>query len=163
MSVSIGIQKVIFSPVILEYAACPITKNLFFSSPQWLPDPNPSTRAVFTEVLINNPIPDHACEDWKNQVKSLKELYQLLANHPGMSRNNEQLFAQPAHEKNTVYFMWDFDRWVDVVSRSVMAANLLLDQPPGMLDQMVSMSYPNQSGEKPVIGNDIKDAARKLT
>ncbi|RMY12318.1 hypothetical protein D0868_02640 [Hortaea werneckii] len=47
------------------------------------------------------------------------------------------------------------DRWVDVVSRSVMAANLLLDQPPGMLDQM--------SGEKPVIGNDIKDAARKLT
>ncbi|KAI7719727.1 hypothetical protein KC353_g2750 [Hortaea werneckii] len=149
-------------------------------------DPNTSTRAVFTEVLINNPIPDHACEDWKNQVKTLKELYQLLANHPGMSRNNEQLFAQPAHEKNTVYFMWDFvgrtitmaymidptlpknekdvqDRWVDVVSRSVMAANLLLDQPPGMLDQMVSMSYPNQSGEKPVIGNDIKDAARKLT
>ncbi|KAI7151337.1 hypothetical protein KC316_g14877 [Hortaea werneckii] len=55
------------------------------------------------------------------------------------------------------------DRWVDVVSRSVMAANLLLDQPPGMLDQMVSMSYPNQSGEKPVIGNDIKYAARKLT
>ncbi|KAI7157530.1 hypothetical protein KC349_g5552 [Hortaea werneckii] len=149
-------------------------------------DPNTSTRAVFTGVLINNPIPDHACEDWKNQVKTLKELYQLLANHPGMSRNNEQLFAQPAHEKNTVYFMWDFvgrtitmaymidptlpknekdvqDRWVDIVSRSVMAANLLLDQPPGMLDQMVSMSYPNQSGEKPVIGNDIKDAARKLT
>ncbi|KAI7227009.1 hypothetical protein KC330_g8589 [Hortaea werneckii] len=142
---------------------------------------NTSTRAVFTEVLINYPIPGHACEDWKNQVKTLKELYQLLANHPGMSRNNEQVFAQPAHEKNTVYFMWDFtmaymidptlpknkkdvqDRWVDVVSRSVMAANLLLDQPPGMLDQMVSMSYPGQSGEKPVIGSDIKDAARKLT
>ena len=55
------------------------------------------------------------------------------------------------------------ERWGDVMSRSGMAANLLLDQPPGMLDQMVSMSYPNQSGEKPVIGNDIKDAARKLT
>ncbi|KAI7306162.1 hypothetical protein KC315_g14350 [Hortaea werneckii] len=119
-------------------------------------DPNTSSRAVFTEVLINNPIPDHACEAWKNQV-----------------------FAQPAHEKNTVYFMWDFtmaymidpslptkpdvqERWGDIMSRSVMAANLLLDQPPGMLDQMVTMSYPNQSGEKPVIGNDIKDAARKL-
>ncbi|KAI7221881.1 hypothetical protein KC333_g1468 [Hortaea werneckii] len=111
-------------------------------------DPNTSSRAVFTEVLINNPIPDNACEDWKNQVKSLKELYQLLANHPGMSRNNEQLFAQPAHEKNTVYFMWDF------VGRTV---------PPGMLDQMLSMSYPGQNSEKPVIGNDIKDAARKLT
>ncbi|RMY33823.1 hypothetical protein D0864_16753 [Hortaea werneckii] len=148
-------------------------------------DPNTSSRAVFTEV------------------KSLKELYQLLANHPGMGRNNEQVFAQPAHEKNTVYFMWDFvgrtivcsrlylscqalgpfvsstmaymidpalpskpdvkERWSDIMSRSVMAANLLLDQPPGMLDQMVNMSYPNQSGEKPVIGNDIKDAARKLT
>ncbi|RMY65635.1 hypothetical protein D0863_08980 [Hortaea werneckii] len=125
-------------------------------------DPNTSSRAVFTEVLINNPIPDNACEDWKNQVKSLKELYQLLANHPGMSRNNEQLFAQPAHENNTVYFMWDFtmaymvdptlpkdkkdvqDRWVDVVSRSVMAANLLLDQPPGMLDQMVSIRIPTR-------------------
>ncbi|KAI6796164.1 hypothetical protein KC360_g8725 [Hortaea werneckii] len=147
-------------------------------------DPNTSSRAVFTEVLINNPIPDHACDAWKNQMKSLKELYQLLANHPGMSRNNEQVFAQPAHEKNTVYFMWDFvgrtitmaymidpslptkpdvqERWGDIMSRSVMAANLLLDQPPGMLDQMVTMSYPNQSGEKPVIGNDIKDAARKL-
>lgn len=55
------------------------------------------------------------------------------------------------------------ERWSDIMSRSVMAANLLLDQPPGMLDQMVNMSYPNQSGEKPVIGNDIKDAARKLT
>ncbi|OTA34816.1 hypothetical protein BTJ68_05370 [Hortaea werneckii EXF-2000] len=64
-----------------------------------------------------------------------------------MSRNNEQVFAQPAHENTTVYFMWDF------VGRTI---------PSGMLDQMVTMSYPNQSGEKPVSGNDIKDAARKL-
>ena len=83
-------------------------------------DPNTSTRAVFTEVLINNPIPDHACEDWKNQVKTLKELYQLLANHPGMSRNNEQLFAQPAHEKNTVYFMWDF------VGRTIVCSHVFI-------------------------------------
>lgn len=52
--------------------------------------------------------------------------------------------------------------WADIQSRNAMASELLLDSKPGMLDMMVQSSYPNQSGPTPVIGEDIKEAARKL-
>jgi hypothetical protein len=54
------------------------------------------------------------------------------------------------------------EAWSDVVGRSVMGAGLLLDDHPGMLDMMVEGTYPNQSGPRPVIGEDILEAARKL-
>jgi len=58
-------------------------------------------------------------------------------------------------------------KWVDVLSQSVLSANLLIDGTPGQLDMMVDMTYPGRSGElpfgqRPVIGDDIKEAARRL-
>ena len=57
----------------------------------------------------------------------------------------------------------DREAWSDVVGRSVMAAELLLDSKPGMLDMMVGSTYPGQAGAHPVIGEDVLAAARKLT
>ncbi|KAK5115179.1 hypothetical protein LTR85_009937 [Meristemomyces frigidus] len=153
-------------------------------------DPNTTSREDWTNGLVSLPIPPKASTEWKSQVENLKELYRLLAFHSAMRPNMQQTFMTPANIKSKVYFMWDFigrtlsfaymvppsledldspqqERWEDVIGRSVMGANLLLDQPPGMLDQMVDMSYPGQTGElpfgqRPVIGEDIKEAARKL-
>jgi hypothetical protein len=55
------------------------------------------------------------------------------------------------------------EQWTDVIGRSVMAGKLLLDTDPGMLDMMVESTYPGQPGDRPVIGEDIKALARKLT
>ena len=53
--------------------------------------------------------------------------------------------------------------WNDVLSRNSMAAELLLDSQRGMLDMMVDSSYPaQQRGSRPEIGDDVKEAARKL-
>jgi hypothetical protein len=54
------------------------------------------------------------------------------------------------------------EAWSDIISRNVMGGNLLLDTKPGMLDVMVESTYPNQSGPRPVIGEEILEAARKL-
>lgn len=54
------------------------------------------------------------------------------------------------------------EAWSDIVSRSVMGAALLLDEKPGMLDMMVEGTYPNQSGPRPVVGEEVLEAARKL-
>ena len=54
------------------------------------------------------------------------------------------------------------EAWSDVISRSVMGAGLLLDDHPGMLDMMVEGTYPNQSGPRPVVGDGVLEAARKL-
>ncbi|TKA69741.1 hypothetical protein B0A55_05280 [Friedmanniomyces simplex] len=57
--------------------------------------------------------------------------------------------------------------WMDVRSRSFTTAMLLLDDPPGQLDGAVDATYPGltneqRAGRRPVIGDDIKDAARAL-
>ena len=54
------------------------------------------------------------------------------------------------------------EAWSDIVSRAVMGAGLLLDDHPGMLDMMVESTYPNQSGPRPVIGEELLESARKL-
>lgn len=54
------------------------------------------------------------------------------------------------------------EAWADIMSRSAMGANLLLDTNRGMLDMMVQGTYPSQSSPQPVIGEDILEAARKL-
>ena len=55
------------------------------------------------------------------------------------------------------------EAWSDVVGRSVMGAELLLDSKPGMLDMLAESAYPAQPGDRPVIGDDVLAAARKLT
>ena len=52
--------------------------------------------------------------------------------------------------------------WDDVVGRSVMAAELLLDSNPGMLDTLVDSTYPGQS-PRPVLGERVLEAARELS
>ncbi len=53
--------------------------------------------------------------------------------------------------------------WQDVIGRSVVAGDLILDTNRGMLDMMVDSTYPGQPGPRPVIGEDIKAVARKLS
>lgn len=53
------------------------------------------------------------------------------------------------------------ETWNDVVGRSVMGAGLILDEKPGMLDQMLQMSYPG--GDRNVdFGNEVLEVARAL-
>lgn len=56
----------------------------------------------------------------------------------------------------------EWEAWAAIISRNVMGGNLLLDDKPGMLDMMVDSTYPNQSGPRPVIGEEILEAAKKL-
>ena len=52
--------------------------------------------------------------------------------------------------------------WDDAKQRSMMIVNLILDrQQPGMLRQMVEMTYPGQ-GEHPEMGADVTRAAEEL-
>ncbi len=44
----------------------------------------------------------------------------------------------------------------------VFNANGGIDSKPGMLDMMVSSSYPNQSGPTPQFDEETKELARKL-
>ncbi|KAK5131519.1 hypothetical protein LTR08_000846 [Meristemomyces frigidus] len=153
-------------------------------------DPNTNTRAEFTQGMLNNPMPDNASREWRSMVVNSKELFRLLAAHPGMQPNMRQAYMTPAAIKSKVYFMWDFvgrtlnfaysvlptlrnlNRgqsacWDDVLSRSALTATLILDLTPGMLDQLVEGTHPGRTGELPfgqraVMGNDIKEAARKL-
>ena len=50
----------------------------------------------------------------------------------------------------------------DVQSRSRMAAELLLNTTPGMLNSMVEMGYPGQTFDHPDFGAPILEDARRL-
>lgn len=39
---------------------------------------------------------------------------------------------------------------------------LMLDQVPGMLDQMTESTYPSQAGQHPAFGEDVPALARQL-
>ena len=103
-----------------------------------------------------------------------------------MEPNLDQTFMTPAASKNKVYFMWDFigrtlgnlyevlsnlqfanpnqrEKWDDVHSRSALAAQLILDTMPGMLNTMTEKTYPGQAGQHPEFGEGIMESARKLT
>lgn len=54
------------------------------------------------------------------------------------------------------------EEWADVYTRSQMAADLLLDDKPGMLDMMVESTHPANASERPEITEEIKAAARAL-
>ncbi|KAL9092257.1 MAG: hypothetical protein Q9165_004431 [Trypethelium subeluteriae] len=54
------------------------------------------------------------------------------------------------------------ETWTDIVGRSAMAQQLILDTMPGGLDMMVNMSHPGQTEPKPEFGEDILALARRL-
>ncbi|KAL8282830.1 hypothetical protein RB597_010188 [Gaeumannomyces tritici] len=73
-----------------------------------MPNPNTTTRRVFTQFLVEKECPDNADPYYKKTHDDLRRLLDLLAKHEGMSANMEQTFMMPAADKNKVYFMWDF-------------------------------------------------------
>ena len=106
----------------------------------------------------------------------------------GLSQWYDSELATTLHDtsnkQNKVYFMWDFvgrtlsmlykvppntsvkmlgtesDTWSDVVGRSVVAANLIADAKPGMLDMMVQSSGP--SGANSDFGEEILGIANEM-
>ena len=52
--------------------------------------------------------------------------------------------------------------WGDILGRSQMAKNLILDTEPGMLDMMVATTYPGQSGPRLEFDEGIITLARQL-
>ncbi|KAL8396852.1 hypothetical protein RB594_003807 [Gaeumannomyces avenae] len=73
-----------------------------------MPNPNTTTRRVFTQFLVEKECPDNADPYYKKTHDGLRRLLDLLAKHEGMSANMEQTFMTPAADKNKVYFMWDY-------------------------------------------------------
>ncbi|KAK5168814.1 uncharacterized protein LTR77_006123 [Saxophila tyrrhenica] len=147
-------------------------------------DFNTITREEYTNALVNEPTPGNASDEWRKYGRDLKDLTGRLGFHPAMALNLEQTYSTPANSKNKVYFMGDFvtriyaylenippsspfdgrnEMWVDVVSRSVMTKELLVDSKPGMLDMLVESTYPSSSSDRPEIGDDIKASARTLS
>ncbi|KAK4498014.1 hypothetical protein PRZ48_010670 [Zasmidium cellare] len=149
-------------------------------------DPNTATRQQFTRGLVDGPTPSHWPQPLKDRVVVLRSLLDKLGNHQAMATNLQQTYMTPANSKNKVYFMWDFvgrtlgyfsqlsdvtsvnsmnatqkELWGDVEGRCEMAANLILDTMPGMLNNMVEQSYPGTRNH-PEFGNDIKEDARRL-
>ena len=53
------------------------------------------------------------------------------------------------------------ETWANVKSRSVMAASLILNEQPGMLDMMLAAS-PGGGGQQPQMGSEVEAAARRL-
>jgi hypothetical protein len=51
--------------------------------------------------------------------------------------------------------------WNEVLGRAVMAGGLLIDDTPGALNQMVSMSYPG-SAAQPELGEELVASGRAL-
>jgi hypothetical protein len=52
--------------------------------------------------------------------------------------------------------------WTDVVSRSAMARQLLLDPSGAMLNSTLEIQYPDQRGRHPALGDEVLAAAREL-
>ena len=52
--------------------------------------------------------------------------------------------------------------WVQAQSRAKLAAMLILDDKPGMLDQMVESTDRDQKSQHPEFGEDILGIARQL-
>ncbi|CZT14203.1 uncharacterized protein RCC_00177 [Ramularia collo-cygni] len=138
-------------------------------------DPNTTTREVFTSNITSVPVPSDASSNWRFFAETSKSLLDKLAHHSAMAPNLQQTYMTPAASKNKVYFMWDFvgrtlgylymlpvtaTNMGDVESRSMMAAMLILDEQPGMLDQMVGATYAQTQTFE--FGEDILADARRL-
>jgi hypothetical protein len=144
-------------------------------------DPNRATRAEFTEYICRPQLPPDAPDPtpiWKLFVSNQKDLVTALAAHPAMEPNLQQTYDTPAASKNKVYFMWDFvgrtvgylyqvspamefqndkerELWAEIQQRGTMAAILISDKVPVLLDRMVQVVYGDQTGENLTFGDDI--------
>lgn len=54
------------------------------------------------------------------------------------------------------------EAWSDVLGRSMMASQLILDTKPGMLNMMIESTNPEQKGKHPEFGDEIKALAREI-
>ncbi|KAJ4355448.1 uncharacterized protein N0V89_003464 [Didymosphaeria variabile] len=146
-------------------------------------DPSTTTRELFTKHLTDVPMPgSFVHDDWLKHATAHQVLLEKLAYHPAMAPNLQQTYSTPANDKNNVYFMWDFvgrtlgqlfrmdpelpngitqEMW-DVIGRTTMAANLILDSQKGMLDEMTELQYPEQKGRHPAFGEEILQLARDM-
>lgn len=151
-------------------------------------DPTKATRAEFTEYACRPQLPPDAPDPspiWKVFVSNQRDLVTALAAHPAMASNLHQTYMTPAASKNRVYFMWDFvgrtlgklyqvnptldfgsneerEMWADIEGRATMAALLITDKVPGMLNQMVEQLYSDQTDQHPAFGEDIVKMAETI-
>lgn len=150
-------------------------------------DPYVATRQQFTDHLVNKRIPANATDEWRSAAEELQPLLRKLAYHDAMRPNLQQTYMTPANSKNRVYFMWDFvgrtlgylymippdiatermrtvdrERYSDVLSRNSLTAALILDDKPGMLNELVESAYHGQAGQHPDFGEEILEDARRM-
>ena len=52
--------------------------------------------------------------------------------------------------------------WEDATGRAAFSKMLILDEMPGMLNQMTESTYPGQAGRHPDFGKDVLDLARTM-
>ena len=71
-------------------------------------DPNTTTREVWTNDKLDEPIEDGTHPGLKHYIETNKALLRLLASHSAMRPNLQQTYSTPANLKTKVYFMWDF-------------------------------------------------------
>lgn len=147
-------------------------------------DTSTSTRELLTKHLLDIPMPGTFVHDaWLKYTTTHQSLLEKLAYHPAMAPNLQQIYNQPANDKNNVYFMWDFvgrtlgmlfrmdpelPRGIDammedVIVRTTTACNLILDSQKGMLDDMTESQYPEQKGKHPSFGEEILTLAREMS
>lgn len=55
------------------------------------------------------------------------------------------------------------EAWEDVVGRTFFSGKLILDDKPGLLNEMVEMAYPDQNGKHPEFGEEVLALARALS
>lgn len=148
-------------------------------------NPSACKRRDYTRGLAEAALPSKMSPDWEKLAMLLRDLYSKLGNHPAMTRNLDQTFSTPANSKNSVYFMWDFvgrtlhqlylvpaktnrlsakhkEAFQDCHGRAAMAAGLILNQPPGMLEMMVKGAPHDQADPMPAMGQQVEDAARAV-
>ncbi|KAL9609775.1 MAG: hypothetical protein Q9167_005487 [Letrouitia subvulpina] len=138
--------------------------------------------------FLSAPVPDFADKEWADEVTKTKSLLEKLTFHEAMQPNLQQTYMTPAASKNRVYFMWDFvgrtlgilygqvnpglpedmseqeaEAWQDAIGRSMFSGKLILDDKPGLLNEMVEMAYPDQQGKHPEIGAEVLALARALS
>jgi hypothetical protein len=148
---------------------------VIIGKPDWVPDPNTTSRRGYTTALIDRAIPSNAAPEYRRRVTQHKELVQALFDDAAMEPNREQTFMTPANSKNRVYFMWDFCQrnlsfmlaaanptlprgqkslWNDIMGRVQFAKFLILEE-----GQEVDEMFPND----PVrFSEDLKTLANSL-
>ncbi|KAL8667356.1 MAG: hypothetical protein Q9168_007278 [Polycauliona sp. 1 TL-2023] len=151
-------------------------------------EPNGRTRHEYTQFLLSAPISSQATPDWKDLLSKLRVLLEKLAAHEVMADSIDQTYGTPLASQNRIAFMWDsigqiivmlFTQtdpsiitptttkeqklaWLDAFRRAKALASLIMDRQKGQLNQMIEQAFPNQKGEHPDFGPEIRDLAKDL-